>query len=401
MYLINEISNRDLALLYSYRILRQPSDFLSAIYDAGEPVSTEIFEGTASDFKDKDDTPLYAFSLDIDIPEGTIPYLEFSVTNDYDRKRLETLLFLDNNVIYGKSSAFREPIQVQIFTVPSLESIKNTIDDYLECIGSLDINRLRDAYEQRKNQSKGIATIDGNVDNLVQFTDNDGELGMKDTGYTIASALDAQLLVNPSQSLLMSLPRKLKHNINISITDGGTRYLSSFSGYTINIKGNGNWVMRDMNSGVDFISGTGRVYLWNCQLVHFRTGSDDIQSRYTCDYLHAHRSLVILNQGILKEVYLVGGSTLIDVPKTITNQSNIEKVMLIGHGCALYSWSAVIPIDPIQILGVAWWCNQKETVLYAAGRRIDEVSGEHDAELQPSDILEYDVNNIHIHLGGE
>ena len=62
----------------------------------------------------------------------------------------------------------------------------------------------------------------------------------------ITSALEAQMLVNPSQELLMSLPRKLKHSINISVTDGDTRYLESFSGYSINIKGNGNWVIRDV-----------------------------------------------------------------------------------------------------------------------------------------------------------
>ena len=407
MYLINEISNRDLSLLYSYRILRQPSDFISAIYSGAEPLVTEIFEGEGTQFKDEDDSPLYAFNLDINLDNTKIPYLEFDATTDYDKKHLETLLYLEDNVIYGKSATFSKPIQVKIYLVDSLETIRKAIDSYIEEISMLDLSKLKEAYEQKKNQPKGVPNINGNDSNLVQYANSDGKLSIKDTGYTITSALDAQLLVNPSQELLMTLPSKLKHNINISITDGGTRYLSAFSGYTINIKGNGNWVMRDVDSGINFVNGSGKIYLWNCKLVHFRNSIEDNASRdvYRCSYLHAHRSLVILNQGSIDELYLVGGSTLIEVPHqtpSISLGTKINKVMLIGHGCALYSWMSAIAVDPTHILGLAWWCNitTKDTVLYVAGRRIDEVSGEHDAELQPSQILEYDVDNIHIKLGG-
>lgn len=408
MYQINEISNRDLSLLHYYRILRKPSDFLSAIYQ-GDSVITEIYEGTATELQTESGSPVFSYNLGIDNREGLIPYLEFNAKNEADRKHLETLLYLDGTDLYGTSATFREPVQIIIYWVESLKTIQDAIDRYLDAIGELDLSKLKDRFDDRKNKPKGIAAISGRNQNLVQYQDSDSGLTMQDSGYMITSALDAQMLVNPSQELLMSLPRRLKHSINISITDGDTRYLESFSGYSINIKGNGDWVLRDVDSSINFVTGTGKVYLWNCSTVHFRTTVEQSSTAlqgFHCKYLHAHRTLVILNQCEVDDICLVGGSVLIEVPLVTTlvhSGLDIHHVTLIGHGCAFYSWDKPIPVSPQNILGLAWWCNLtgKGTVLYIAGRRVDEISGEHDEELKPTDIVEYDVDNIHIRRAGD
>ena len=409
MYQINEISNRDLSLLHYYRILRKPSDFLSAVYDSGEPDVTEIFEGADTELETDDGYPVYAFNLDVEAHDEYIPYLEFDTKNEADRKHLETLLYLEDGIIYGKSAAFTEPVQVRVYWVSSLDSIRKAIDAYLDAIDELDVDKLRKALTDRKNQPRSVAAISGRDQNLIQFTIDASGMTMQDSDYMITSALDAQLLINPSQELLMSLPRELRHSINISITDSSTRYLESFSGFSINIQGNGSWVIRDVDSSINFITGTGKVYLWNCRLVHFRTTVDSsvpIRSGYQCEYLHAHRSLVVLNQCTVDDICIVGGTTLIAVPN-VTSLSytglNIKHVRLIGHGCYFYSWDKPIPINPAHILGTAWWYSLvgEGTALYVAGRRIDEVSGEHDAELMPSRLLEFNVDNIHIRQGGD
>lgn len=228
MYLVNEISNRDLSLLHCYRILRKPSEFLSAVYDRGEPVVTEILEGAITELQSEDDSPLYAFDLGIEPIEGYIPYLEFDANNDADRKHLESLIYLDNLTLYGKSSKFQEAVQIKVYWVNSLESIKKAIERYLKAIEELDPSELRNKLNDKKNQPNGIRAIAGRDENLVEFMNGDESPTLRDSDYMITSALDAQMLVNPSQELLMSLPRKLKHNINITITDGDTRYLSSF-----------------------------------------------------------------------------------------------------------------------------------------------------------------------------
>lgn len=405
MYQIAEISNRDVSILHQYRILRNPSDFLSAVYNDGTLVLTSIKDGFASEFETDDGRPVYGYDLGIQPVAGFIPYLEFETDNESDKKQLESLLYLDGMTIYGLNPSFQDIVSIRVYWVSSLESIRIAIANYQAAIGELQLGGLRDQFDDRRNRPRALRSISGRENNLVQFTEGSGRLTMKDSDYMITSALEAQLLVNPDQALLMSLPRVLNHSINISITDGRTRYLSSFSGYTINIRGNGNWCIRDMNSGINFVSGSGKIHLWNCRLVHFRTaieGKEISSNSYICSYLYAHRSLIVLNQGKLSDVYLVGGTTLWQVSATSEPVSEIENIELIGHGCSAYSWVKPLPVKSQNILGTAWWNDlaTQENILYMAGRRIDEISGHHDEELKPSQIVEYDADNIHISQEG-
>lgn len=404
MYPIGEISNRDVGLLYEYRILKQPSDFLSAIYSDSEGMVYSIQEGNLTNFKTESDESVYSYKLGFDTVANKIPYLEFRANTTTDKRRLANILYLDGDTLYSLSPGFEQAVQVTLYWVDSLDVIKNAIEDYKASLLALNLDKLKEFLETKKNQPTHQTTISGRDQNLLEISGSD----MVDSDYMITTALDSQLLVNPSQDLLMSLPRRLKHNINISITDGKTRYLSSFSGYTINIQGNCDWVIRDVDSGIDFVNGNGKVYLRNCKLVHFRTAisSGVMNNHYTCTYLHAHRSLIVRNQGFIDDIYLTGGSTLLDVPNPISTlypTTYIKKVSLIGYGCSVYSWAKPIAVDTSAILGLAWWLSPstKQTALYIAGRRIDEVGGAHDAELHPTQVVEYNVDNIHIHTGGE
>ena len=397
MYQINEISNRDIALLYNYRILRKASNFLSAVFTADTPLITEISEGSLSDLQTDSGEPIYLFDLGVELDTALIPYLEFETDNEVDQKNLESLLYLEGSILYGKVPTFQKAVRVSIYQVQSISAIESAIQEYLDELGKLDIEELKDLIEQRRAAKPETVTIAGIDNNLVKFNEGD----VKDSGYTITTALDAQLLINPSQELLMTLPRTLKHNINISVTDGITRYLSSFNGYSINLIGNCDWVLRDINSGVNFVSGAGKIYLWNCRLVHFRNRIDGIESSgYQCALLHAHRSLVVINQGQILDLCEVGGSTVLEV-SGLAQASQIQKVSLVGHGCSLYCTTSTPEVDTSEILGTAWFNDWNGNMLYIAGRRVDEAGGQHDAELQPSKIIEYKANNIHIYQGSE
>ena len=409
MYQINEISNRDIALLHYYRILRQPADFLSAVFTDEDAILTEIYEGNPTEFQTDDERALYSFELGINQIKDKIPYLEFDTTNDLDRKNLESLLYLNGTTIYGVIPTFKEPIQIRVYWVSSLADIQSAIDNFIQALSELGIDDLRQALADAKNKPKGLASISGRDENLIEFVRSDDKLTMQDSDYMITSALDSQMLVNPSQELLMSLPRVLRHSINISITDGGTRYLASYSGCSLNIRGNGNWLFRDVSSDINLISGSGFVKIWNCSCVHIRTSlelDNDKSSYYTCTDLYAHHSFIILNQGVIQNLCLVGGSVFLEVPTTVTfghRTTTIENISLIGYGCSFYSWSSVPNIPTSKIQGLAWWFipGLNDTALYIAGRRIDEISGEHDREMQPTQIVEYNVDNIHIHTGGD
>lgn len=405
MYQINEISNRDVSLLYRYRILREPADYLTAACDAGEPIITEIYQGEPTDSATEAGEALYRFTLGIEDKAGYIPYLEFNSDDETDLRHLESIQYYDDLALYGLRDRFNHPVQVKIYWVKSLANIQQALLKYTADLDSLGTESLKAALNEYKSTNKHTAFISGNDSNLLELTGN-AELDMQDSGYMIDTALEAQLLVNPSQELLMSLPRQLKHNINIMITDSELRYLSSFCGYSINIRGNGSWILRDLDSTVDFVSGSGSVKLWNCRLVHFRNSitTDSDAAVYTCDYLYAHNSLVVLNQGVISNVSLTGGSTLMAIPTSTGSTANLSlvSVAIVGPGCSLYSWLGKVPVPVTAILGLVWWLDHitSDSALYIAGRRIDEIGGEHDAELNPNRIIEYRANNIHIYQGG-
>lgn len=409
MYTISEISNRDLALLYEYRILRQPADFLSKIFTDSSPYLTEIYDGQDTELFTEVDENIYAYSLNISVRPGYIPYLEFDCASSSDAQKLASLLYLEDGIIYGTVSTFQNPVRVKVYWVKSLEDIQTALNAFLDALAQLDVAALQKLIEEQKSRLKPHEDIKGNNDNLVQLIAANGGVAMTDSDYKITTALEAQLLVNPTQELLMSLPRRLRHNINIAVTDGKTRHLSGYTGYSISIRGNGNWVLRDIHSGINFVSGEGTVYLWDCALVHFRNtvGTEsNAGDGYHCTYLHAHRSLIVLNQGTVKSVCLDGGSTMMAVPSYLTasrSSFRLESISYVGPGSSLYCWSDAVSIDVSQIVGMVWWCDaiSHATALYIGCKRIDVVGGQHDAELQPSQILDFDVDNIHIHLGGE
>lgn len=407
MYNLGEISNRDISLLHQFRILRQPADLLSSVFNSGEPILTSIKEGMLGDLVTDDGRPMYAFDMQVNIPDDKIPYLEFDCASDIDRKRLESLICLDNSLLYGVRSDFDDEVFIKIYLVDSLDAIRQAINQYRDMLDELSIEGLRKELEAAQSKPKGLPTVEGRDNNLVEFSQASGRLHIKDSDYMITSALDAQMLVNPSQELLMSLPRKLKHSINISVTDGRTRYLDLFSGYTINIKGKGNWVLRDVTSTINFTTGTGFVYAWNCSLIHFRTtiDFDVIRGLYHCTKLTAHRSLIVSNQFELDDAVITGGTTLMLFPFNIASPETlvVHKISYVGCGCHLYSGHGAVPVISTNVLGMVWWFNllDRDTQIYIGGRRIDEVSSEHDAEMKPSQIVETNVGNIKIYQGGE
>ena len=84
---LNQISNRDTCLLYIYRILRQPSDLLKAIYTQAEPKVCQIQSGSKSDVLYKG-ILLYSYKLDAELSDDKIPYLEFECENENTLKQL-------------------------------------------------------------------------------------------------------------------------------------------------------------------------------------------------------------------------------------------------------------------------------------------------------------------------
>lgn len=400
---LNQISNRDTCLLYIYRILRQPSDLLKAIYTDSEPKICQIQTGTASDSTYKGEL-LYEYTLDVVLSDDKIPYLEFECENENVLRNLVDFIYYDTDTkaLYAVTPALSEPVTVKIYEVHSIHAISDTLSLFREALRSLyeHINEIRKKISTMNPQA---AIITGTDDSLVEFykSDTDTEMSMRDTGYHITGALISQRLVNPTQELLSRLTRVLKGNIIIDITDGLHRVLDGFTGNTIFISGNGSWVFRDITSTINIYSSTDTSVLrfYNCNMVYFRHIKDltpDTSSIKVAS-VNIYHTVAVGVQGVLNDLSLSNNSVYV----SITDE--VRQLSYVGVGCTFAAINNHPQFDMKNILGNMhlhqYAAAQNEELIIMNGRTVGFNFNQHDFELPPLRIQPYDIGYIHITEG--
>ena len=402
---LNQISNRDTCLLYIYRILRQPSDLLKAIYTQTEPKVCQIQSGSESDVLYKG-TLLYSYKLDADLAEDKIPYLEFECENENTLKQLVDFIQYDTDTqsLYATIPELTNTVTVKIYEVYSIHAISNTLALFYDSIKSLyaDMDSIREEISDLNPQA---AVIGGRDDDLVEFymDDDDTEMRMRDTGYHIASALSSQRLINPTQELLSRLVRVLNGNIIIDITDGMHRILDGFVNCTIFISGNGSWVFRDIMSTINIYSSqeTAEMKFYNCSLVYFRHVKDLTQDSVNIKVkaVSLYRTTAVGVQGELKELSLNNNSVYVSITDLV------KKLTYVGAGCTFATNSDCPDFNMSDIVGnvciQGYNTTQSENVLIMNGRTVGFNYNQHDFELPPLHIEAKDEGYVHITEGGD
>lgn len=402
---LNQISNRDTCLLYIYRILRQPSDLLKAIYTEAEPKICQIQSGSESDVLYKGSV-LYSYKLDAELSDDKISYLEFECENENVLKELVDFIHYDTDTkaLYALTPSLAEPVTVKIYEVYSIHAISNTLALFNDSIKSLyaDIDSIR---EQISDLNPQAAVINGRDDDLVEFymDDDDTEMRMHDTGYHITTALSSQRLINPTQELLSRLVRVLNGNIIIDITDGMHRVLDGFVNCTIFISGNGSWVFRDIMSTINIYSSreTAEMKFYNCSLVYFRHVKDltPDSANIKVKAVSLYRTTAVGVQGELKELSLNNNSVYVSVTDTV------KKLTYIGAGCTFATNSDCPDFNMSDIIGnvciQGYNTAQSENMLIMDGRTVGFNYNHHDFELPPLHIEAKDEGYVHITEGGD
>lgn len=405
---LNQISNRDTCLLYHYRILRQPSDLLRAVYTRSEPIVCQIQTGTKSDTSYKGEV-LYSYELDAELSENKIPYMEFECENENVLKSLVDFIHYDTEThsLYAVTPSLPEPVTVKIYEVYSMHAISNTLAMFYDSIKSLyaDIDSIRDQIGDVNPQA---AIINGRDEDLVEFYKDDGdtEINMRDTGYHITGAMIEQRLVNPTQELLSRLTRVLNGNIIIDITDGLHRVLDGFVNCTIFISGNGSWIFRDIMSTINIYSSREQAEMkfYNCSLVYFRhvkdlkADSDNIKIKAVSLY----RTTAVSVQGEIKELSLTNNSVCVSM------YDKVDKLTYVGAGCTYTSGAdAYRPeFDLADILGnvcmlACYTEAQIEDINIMNGHTVGFNYNQHDFELPPLHITPKDEGYVHITEGSD
>lgn len=382
-YSISSISNRDLQLLYHYRILRQPASFLNAIYNQGESVLV-----TFSPVGESDEG--YRFEVRTSIPSNKVPLLEFEGDEQYwdQLSFLKTLEVKTDRLVLTSDNSTLDGIQVRIFWVDSIEQFQNLLKGYEAELKALadDLDALKDKLSSLSDTEGFLKLLDGVDGNLVKIADTGAGLGLADANYHIVGPTTKTKLNNPSEKELANLIPDIDSDLTLVVQDPRPRTLQGLYGRgTITITGTGVWYLINITNDVSFEDFKGTVYLYNCPAVRITSGT-------TVSDLTVVNSFCAFSKGLIEKATLVRNSTLKH------NSGKIVTLVHVGVGCEYYSQvsSGVAKTNQPTF---EWSVIQGKVCLANGliimnGRDISFVTGHHDDPLQPSKLTVQTVGGV-------
>lgn len=399
-YPLSAVSNRDLQLLYHYRMLRQPSGSLMAVY-----TGTEGLELTLDQFNVSGEYSVCTLALDV--PPGKVPLIEFIEEGSTDWKCLPDLVALSLTdsgiqILASKDAVIPTPIKIRLFWCSTLADVDRILSGYASALKELavDLKKLQEEVASLNFDNVYMKAPSGINNNLVKFkvdsVDGVTTISLTDSEHQITEATASQTFFNPSQADLATMVKSLQGDIAISVTDNQKRYLDGFSGHTITISGSGDWYINNTSSAVRFSKFTGKVQAVNCP---YLLTSDRLS-------LSEFRELLLYNSyfqaygGVFKMVRLCRRSVL------DYEAGYLEFIDTIGPGSECYIGPAVqywtrwdysknefypdrqepVPDPRVAYCDILGTLCTGDGVIIKNGVDISFQGGQHDCQLPPTEL---------------
>ena len=339
---ISSISNRDLQLLYEYRILRRPTDKLTAIL-GGESFTTSIRQGT--ELEDS----WFTYYLDTIPKADKIPFLEFKVESADDWRALAHLSkaeILDDCIRLYSTAEVPTDMQVHIFWCDSLHQIEGIIDELLKMLGQFnsDFDKLKTDIEYLKEHGAVDSRPEGLVGNLVKIQKTDDHATLVDSFYTIQKPYAERVYVNITQTEIDTMVHTFNKCIEFQFTDRIKRVLQNWNGPVLRLSGAGHIVLKNIKSQILLTNWKGHITITDCPDVHLQAEN----ANKVCSVAH----LKILRNSC---VYLENQAHYIENVTMLLNSTVrhrrgfVKNISSVGYGCTY--WCA----DTVWIPGINYF----------------------------------------------
>lgn len=336
IYQISQVSNRDVQLLHTYRILRQPSKTLNAIYRYDNPA---VYALEKPVMIHRDDEQLFEYHIPLSEPTTKIPFVEFDCENEMNLKHIEDFAEIEVTstelIIRSTADNLSEPIEMRVYWVRSLKQISDILAEISAMIGDAK-SRLQDidsSIDGLRFAEKPVINEDSLAPNLVKIGTDEIGLIYDDSGFQLSGALAEQRFINAAQSVISSLLKV--HNGTLSFVNQirESRIFQGFTGGVLKIRGTfKNLVLRDIESSVilDDIDAH-FILIDNCQAVLFcRDLQGNPGSSRNVNRMRIRNSNVAIRQSIIvKELWLWSRALLIQ------DAGRIEMVRFVDASCTL------------------------------------------------------------------
>lgn len=339
---ISSISNRDLQLLYEYRILRRPADKLTAIL-GGESFTTSIRQGT--ELEDS----WFTYYLDTVPKADKIPFLEFKAESADDWRALAHLSkaeILDDCIRLYSTAEVPTEMQVRIFWCSSLPQIESVFDELLKLLSQFndDFDKLKSDIEYLKEHGAVDSRPDGLVNNLVKIKQTENHGTLIDSAYTIKKPEAERVYANLTQTEIDTMVHTFNKSIEFQFSDGFKRVMQNWDGPVMKISGNGHLVLRNIRSQVLLSKWSGYVTIIDCPDVH-------LQADKETDICNIRHLKILRNSCVYLEnqTHYIESLTML-LNSTVRHRRGYVKTLnSVGYGCTY--WCA----DTVWIPGINYF----------------------------------------------
>lgn len=341
-YDIGSISNRNIQLLYEYRILREPSANLTAICRDSTPQETSALNWRESGREIEGIDKVYETELSgIQLVPDCVPFLEFHPESDTEWKWIADFIDLEvtsGRIILYSTTDHLDQLPISVYWCYSLRHIDSMLTDILG-----DLKQLSTEYDQLEYEIKNFRDTGsylkrpkGLVPNLVKIQHQDEGADLVDSLYMIMTAESNCLFVNCSQDNLNTMEHIFNETVEFRFLNKDRYVLDSIVAPVMLISGNGDLVLRNLKGQVLVTKWKGTITVIDCTEVHLSATNQANACTLTKMQI-SKGSTVYLENYIhhIEELSLFADSLCRHW------RANIKKLAYVGPGCTYWCCAQV------------------------------------------------------------
>lgn len=341
-YDLGSISNRDLQILYEYRILKIPSHELTEILRA-VPKEFEINDWAVSEKEIEGYDIVYETRFELEC-ENHVPFLEFLPEDTQDWKWICAFIGIDvlkDKVIMYSSTNNITRLKTIIYQNLTLRQIESLLLDILDALAALgnDIDALESDIARVTSDDSNIEQRpEGLINNLLKLEGNEEETKIVDAGVYIKKSELSRLYANPSQTDLNGLLPAYKQAVDLRLITRRRHVVQNITAPRIQISGNGDLIIRNLKGQVIITKWVGTVTIIDCPEVHFQAS-------------------LLKNRCILKKLKIARNSTI--YLENFPHQIDSLSVVL---SSTVRHWNGLVKSLDFVGPGCIYWCSQYVTL---------------------------------------
>lgn len=349
-YDIGSITNRNIQLLYEYRILREPSHNITAICRDGKKQTVDTLDWKESTREVEGYDTVYEARLVGITPEADcVPFLEFHPGDNTDWKWIADFIDVevdDEGITLYSTTDYLDVLPTDVYWCYSLRHIDSLLNDILKDLEGLvkEYDKLENEIKNFKDTGRYLKRPVGLIPNLIKIQNTEEGSDLVDSLYKVMTAEKNRLFVNMSQDNLNHMERIFNESVEFRFIDRDHYVVDSFLAPVILISGNGSLVLRNLKGQVLVTNWSGSITVIDCPEVHLTATNASYICRLDTLQISKGSTVYLENQvHVIKELRMYANSLCRHW------RGNVKNLTYVGPGCTYWCCAQVSVPGKVQL----------------------------------------------------